>query len=245
MNIIFFLLTSFLTSFVKLLGTGGTKALLAENLLLKQQLLALTRARQRAPNLSSTHRVLLAYFSFLLSPRRMAKVAVCIQPATLLKFHHWLLRRKYQRLFSAQKRMKPGPKGPSDALVRAIVELKRRNPRFGCPRMALIISRTFGITVDKHLVRRVLLKYGTSESRGGGPSWLTFLGQMKDSLWSVDLFRCESITLKSHWVLVVMDQFTRRLIGFGVQPEMDDGTGFVPNVQHHHSWEGTATAHEF
>jgi len=27
------------------------------------------------------------------------------------------------------------------------------------------------------------------------------------------LFRCESIRLKSHWVLVVMDQFTRRLIG--------------------------------
>jgi hypothetical protein len=39
---------------------------------------------------------------------------------------------------------------------------------------------------------------------------------MKDSLWSVDLFRCESIRLKSHWVLVVMDQFTRRLTGFGV-----------------------------
>ncbi len=42
-------------------------------------------------------------------------------------------------------------------------------------------------------------------------------------LRSVDLFRCESITLNSHWVLVVMDQFTRRLIGFGVQPEVVDG----------------------
>ncbi len=39
---------------------------------------------------------------------------------------------------------------------------------------------------------------------------------MKDSLWSVDLFRCESIFLKSHWVLLVMDQFTRRIVGFGV-----------------------------
>jgi transposase InsO family protein len=39
---------------------------------------------------------------------------------------------------------------------------------------------------------------------------------MKDSLWSVDLFRCESIRLQIHWVLVVMDQFTRRIIGFGV-----------------------------
>ncbi len=126
-------------------------------------------------------------------------------------------------LFSSQRRTKPGPKGPSDALIRAIVELKRRNPRFGCPRMALIIARTFGITLDKHMVRRILVKHAAPESRGDGPSWLTFLGQMKDSLWSVDLFRCESMSLKSHWVLVVMDQFTRRLIGFGVQPEVVDG----------------------
>jgi transposase InsO family protein len=40
---------------------------------------------------------------------------------------------------------------------------------------------------------------------------LTFIGHIKDSLWSVDLFRCESIRLKSHWV---MDVWTRRLIGF-------------------------------
>ena len=141
----------------------------------------------------------------------------------MLKFHQCLIRRKYQRLFASQSQTKPGPKGPSDALIRVIVELKRRNPRFGCPGIALIISRTFGITIDKHLVRRVLLKHPGPESRGDGPSWLTFLGQTKDSLWSVDLFQCESITLKSHWVLVVMDQFTRRLIGFGVQPEVVDG----------------------
>ena len=46
---------------------------------------------------------------------------------------------------------------------------------------------------------------------------------MKDSLWSVDLFRCESITLKSHWVLVVMGQFTRRIIGFGIRAGAIDG----------------------
>ena len=32
-----------------------------------------------------------------------------------------------------------------------------------------------------------------------------------DCCLSVDLFRCESIHLKSHWVLVVMDQLTRRI----------------------------------
>ena len=46
---------------------------------------------------------------------------------------------------------------------------------------------------------------------------------MKDSLWSIDLFRCESITLNTHWVLVVMDQFTRRIVGFGVHVGDVDG----------------------
>jgi putative transposase len=50
-----------------------------------------------------------------------------------------------------------------------------------------------------------------------GPSGLTFLAQAEDSLWSVDLFRFESVLLRSHWVLVVMDVFTRRFIGFGVK----------------------------
>ena len=46
-----------------------------------------------------------------------------------------------------------------------------------------------------------------------GPSWLTFIGHAKDSLWSLDLFRCETVALRTYWVLVVMDQYTRRVIG--------------------------------
>jgi len=72
------------------------------------------------------------------------------------------------------------------------------------------------VDIAKDVVRRVLAKYYRPTPGDGGPSWLTFLGHTKDSLWSVDLFRCESILLHTHWVLVVMDQFTRRIIGFGV-----------------------------
>ena len=97
-----------------------------------------------------------------------------------------------------------------------LVEIKRRNPLFGCPSIALIISTTFGVEVDKDVVRRILEKHLRPGSGGGGPSWLTVIGHAKDSLWSVDLFRCESILLKTHWVLVVMDQFSRRIIGFAV-----------------------------
>jgi hypothetical protein len=49
-----------------------------------------------------------------------------------------------------------------------------------------------------------------------GPPWLTLLGRTRDSLWSLDLFGCESVTLRTHWVLVVMDHCSRRIIGFGI-----------------------------
>ena len=102
--------------------------------------------------------------------------------------------------------------------------MKRRNPRYGCSRIAQQLSKTFGLAIDRDVVRRVLAKYyEAGPDTGGGPSWLTFIGHAKDSLWSVDLFRCESITLNTHWVLVVMDQFTRRVIGFGVHAGEVDG----------------------
>jgi hypothetical protein len=66
-----------------------------------------------------------------------------------------------------------------------------RNPRFGCPRIARVISQTFGIDVDKNLVHRVLAKHYRPVASGGRSSWLPFIGHTVDSLWSVDLFRCE------------------------------------------------------
>jgi putative transposase len=50
-----------------------------------------------------------------------------------------------------------------------------------------------------------------------------FLGHLKDGLGSIDLFRRESATLRTHWILVVMDQYTRWIIGFGVRAGMVDG----------------------
>ena len=125
----------------KLCRPGGVRAVIAENLLLKQQLIVLRRPRQRAPNLTTVDRLLCGFGSLFLGPGRLRKVAMGVRPSTLLAFHRALVHRKYRRLFSSSHRPRtPGPKGPSDALIRAIVELKSRNPRFGCPRIARIIA---------------------------------------------------------------------------------------------------------
>lgn len=189
MKEIFILFAHIITVIIRLVKPGGTKAVLAENILLKQQLLIVARSRQRAPNLVVADRFLLGFWSLFLRPSRIRKSAVILRPSTLFRFHQYLVRRKYRLLFSPRTRTKPGPKGPSKQTIRVVVELKRRNPAFGCPRIALIISKIFGVEIDKNVVRRILAKYYHLQPGGGGPSWLTFLGHMKDSLWSVDLIR--------------------------------------------------------
>jgi transposase InsO family protein len=72
-------------------------------------------------------------------------------------------------------------------------------------------------------VRRVLTKHYHPDASGHGPSWLTFIGHVPDRLGNIDLFRCESILLKTHWVFVVTDQFTRRIVGFGIKAGHVDG----------------------
>ena len=73
------------------------------------------------------------------------------------------------------------------------------------------------------MVRRILALHYRPELGADGPSWLSFLGHTKDSLWSLDLFRCESMMLRTHWVLVVMDHYTRRIIGFGIHAGVVNG----------------------
>ena len=133
--------------------------MIAEHLLLKQQLIVLRRARRRAPNLTRSDRLLCGFESFFLNRGRIRKLAIALRSSTLLAFHQALVRRKYRLLFSSRPcPKKPGPKGP-EGVIRAIVELKARSPRFGCPRIARIISQTFGIDLDKNVVHCVLAKH--------------------------------------------------------------------------------------
>src|SRR4051812_41414507 len=64
----------------QLCGAGGVRAVMAENLLLKQQLIVLRRARKRAPNLTSSDRLLCGFSSIFLSPGRLRKAAIALSP---------------------------------------------------------------------------------------------------------------------------------------------------------------------
>src|SRR4026208_2537548 len=210
-----------IATLVRLLGPGGIRSVVAESVLIKQQLLILNRSRQRSPNLSSSDRLVAGLCALLIRPTRLIRSAIVLKPSTLLSLYRTLRNRKYRLLFSPQRRCKPGPKGPSRELIEAVVQTKQRNRTWGCPRIAQQIALALNIPIDKDIVRRILASHYRPGS--GGPSWLTFIGHLKDSLWSIDLFQCESATLRTHWVLVVMDQCTRRIIGLGVHSGIVDG----------------------
>jgi hypothetical protein len=70
-----------------LLGTGGARAVLAENILLKQQLLVLQSSRRQATNLRIADLLLFGFCSQFLSPRGLIRTTITLKPATMLRFH--------------------------------------------------------------------------------------------------------------------------------------------------------------
>ena len=107
------LLAHLLARLVAVVGPRGTRAVLAENLLLKHQLLVLQRSRHRAPKLRPADRVLFGFFSRFLDTRRLLRSAIVLKPNTLLRFHRGLRDLKYRFLYSSHPKRTPGPKGPA------------------------------------------------------------------------------------------------------------------------------------
>ena len=168
------------------------------------------------PSSQPTDRLIMDICTLLMTPKRIGKSEVAIVESTLLNFHRALVDRKYSRLFSKKTRSKPGPKGPSKESIKLVVETKERNPLYRCPRIALLVGNVLGEPIDDETVRRILAKhYRPIPCKG--PSWLLPIGNSPNKLWSMDLFRLESVFLRSFWVMVVMDQFTRKIVGFSVR----------------------------
>src|SRR5215472_4286387 len=176
----------FLHSIVRLARPGGLRAVIAESVWMRHQVLILSRGRKRAPNLRSSDRIIACLCTLMMRPARVLRSAIVLKTSTLLHFHKMLIQQKYRLLFSAKRVRRPGPKGPTKELIDAVVEMKRRNCSWGCERIAEQIALAFGIDIDididKDVVRRILATHFHPEAGSGGPSWLSFMIRQKN-LW--------------------------------------------------------------
>ena len=107
--LLFTLLGHMLVTLAQLASPGGLRAVVAESLAVKHQLLIMKRAKRRAPNLTSWDRLMLGFCTLWMSPKRLSKAAVIPKASTLLRLHQALVKRKYHLLCAC------GPQKYSDA----------------------------------------------------------------------------------------------------------------------------------
>jgi hypothetical protein len=115
MKLLLFII-NFTIVLLRLMIPGGVRKIIAENMALRQQLISLARHRKRAHRQSIFERITFGFLMALISPKRLCRIAIAVKPATLLKFHKALVKRKYHLLFSNKIVRRPGPKGPSKEL---------------------------------------------------------------------------------------------------------------------------------
>src|ERR1035441_6326225 len=73
-----------LATLARLWGPGGIRSVVAESVLVKQQLLILNRSRQRSPNLLTSDRLVAGLCALLIRPARLIRSAIVLRPSTLL-----------------------------------------------------------------------------------------------------------------------------------------------------------------
>jgi transposase len=143
--------------------------------------------------------------------------AFIVSPATLVRWHRELVRRKW----TYRHRPSQG-RPPIDPEIRALIlGMARENPRWGCVRIKGELQG-LGIVVSATTIRTVLRRAGLGPApRRDGPTWRHFLTAQAKGIVACDFFTVETVLLKTLYVLVFMHVETRRILGIGVSTNPD------------------------
>jgi putative transposase len=200
---LFSLLYMVLRGVLRLAPAGDERDREAEILVLRHQVKVLNRKACR-PKLSRLDRLFLAAASRVLPRERWSSFIVT--PATLLRWHRELVRRKWT--YKAKRTGRP----PIDPQLRELViRMAKDNPRWGYVRIQGE-CRKLGIRVGASTIKRLLLREGLGPApRRVGPSWSEFLRSQAEGILACDFFTIETIFLRTFYVLFFIEIATRKL----------------------------------
>jgi transposase InsO family protein len=134
-------------------------------------------------------------------------VAFLVTPATLLRWHRELVKRKW----TYRRTGRPGRR-PLDPEVRALIlRLVRENPRWGCVRVQGEL-RKLGIRVGATSIRTLIrsARLGPAPRRSG-PTWTEFLRAQAHGIIACDFFSVETARLRTLYVLVFIELGSRQI----------------------------------
>ena len=174
-----------------------------EILVLRHQIKVLSRKAGR-PKLRRLDRVFLSAAAGILPRERRSSFLVT--PATLLRWHRELVKRKWTY---RDKRVGRPPMSPQ--VRELILRLARENPRWGCVRIQGEL-RGLGIRVGATTIRTLLRRNGFGPApRRDGPSWSEFLRAQAEGVLACDFFSVETAFLSTLYVLFFIEIGTRRV----------------------------------
>src|SRR6266498_244667 len=164
----------------------------------------LRRQPRRAP-VRPVDRALLAALAAAL-PRR-AWSSLSVRPATVLRWHRQLVRRRW----TYPHRRPPG-RPPLDRRVQAlVVQLARENPSWGYRRIVGEL-RGLGLSISATSVRTILIRHGLPPApQRDELSWRNFLRQQAATTLACDFFTVETAWLKRIYVLFFLSLERRRI----------------------------------
>jgi putative transposase len=179
-----------------------------EILVLRHELQVLRRQVGR-PRLRSVDRVLLAVFGQLLPQAR--RRSFLVQPATLLRWHRELVRRRW-----TYARRSPG-RPPLAAQTRELIlRLAAENPSWGYKRIHGELV-TLRMPLSASSVWNVLHRHGIEPPPGrASASWRAFLRQQAAAILECDFFTVETLWLRRFYVLFFIELSRRRVYLAGV-----------------------------
>jgi putative transposase len=174
-----------------------------ELLALRHEVAVLRRVSPR-PRLRWCDRAFFSALARLLSPGRRA--GLIVSPATLLRWHRDLARKRWCHPHRAQGRP------PTEAATRdLIVRLARENPRWGYQRISGELAK-LAITISPSTVRRIMISAGLKPApRRDGPTWREFLHVQAAGILACDFFCVDTILLRRVYVLFFIELETRRV----------------------------------
>lgn len=174
-----------------------------EILALRHQVAVLRRQVKR-PDLLPADRMLMAALGSRLPPGRLL-----FSPATLLRWHRELVRRRW-----AVFRLRPRRGRPpiSDQLRDLILRLGRENPRWGERRIQGELLK-LGYRVSATAIRGILRHHRVPPApRRDGPTWAQFLSAHAGAILACDFFSVDTVLLRTLYVLVFMEIGSRRIL---------------------------------
>ena len=137
--------------------------------------------------------------------------AFLVAPATLLRWHRDLVRRRWTYPHRQGSR-----RGLDPSVVDLVLRLTRENPRWGYQRIVGECAK-LGVTVSATSVRNILRRHRLGPApRRGGPSWTQFLRAQAGGVLACDFLTVETIGLSRLYVLFVIELDRRRVWLAGV-----------------------------